>query len=76
MTNTTPIIIVDIPSDEYLRLPRRSYEFGKGDRRFSDRDRALKHAEAEAIRTGVRQVVRADVTVLGTPMHLVQAVGS
>ena len=62
---------------DYYRLPQRGYDFRKGDRRFSDIDRAIAHANEEARRTGVRQVVRIDP---GSPhflrLHLVQAVGS
>lgn len=69
-------VVLDLPVNDYLGLPRRSYDFNKGDRRFSDRDRAIEHANDKARATGVRQVVRPDSLVLGTPLFLVQAVGS
>lgn len=77
MTTTllSPIDLIDV---NVLKIPRRSYDFNKGDRRFYRRERALAHAELEAALTGVRQIVRLDVpaTDNGEPLFLVQAVGS
>lgn len=69
-------IVLDLPVNDYLGLPRRAYDFNKGDRRFSDLDKAIQHANDKASATGVRQVVRPDTLVLGTALFLVQAVGS
>jgi hypothetical protein len=77
MTITAPIIIND--TVDVHRLPRRSFDPAKGDRRFLDQERAIKHAEEEAVRTGVRQTVRPDSEVPGASgarFYLVQAVGS
>ena len=77
MTTIAPIIInrdVDI-----FAIPRRSFDPKKGDRRFLDQGDAIEHAEDEAIKTGVRQVVRIDSEVPGANAGrywLVQAVGS
>lgn len=60
-------------------LPRRSYDFNKGDRRFVDIDQAVNHANERALHTGVRQVIRKDSFepgAHGRPFYLVQAVGS
>lgn len=75
--STTSTIV--IPDDiDVAKVPTRSYDFAKGDRRFSDIEAAHKHADAEAIRTGVRQVVRKDPGsyTFGPTLYLVQAVGS
>lgn len=75
-TTTLPPILIDLDAQDYLRLPRRGFEFNKGDRRFRDQGRAIDHANETARTTGVRQIVRPDVEVLGEPMFVVQAVGS
>jgi len=74
MTNHTIVIPEDI---DVNTIPRRSYDFDKGDRRFHTLERALEHAEAEAGRTSVRQVVRTESAphFVGT-FYLVQAIGS
>lgn len=76
MPTLTPLVIpgeVDI-----YTVPRRSFDPAKGDRRFLNQLAAIGHAEDEARRTGVRQVVRADSEVPGgrSRFWLVQAVGS
>lgn len=76
MQTIASIVLAELEADAYLNLPRRSYDFDKGDRRFRTLTRAVDHADAEAIRTGVRQVVRPDVDSLGDRLYLVQAVGS
>ena len=70
-----PIVLDGI---DVLSLPRRPYDFNKGDRRFFDRDEAIEHAEHEAILTGVRQAIRLDGPAIEghDPLYLVQAVGS
>lgn len=78
MSHPSPIVLEDITPEDYLALPKRPYDFDKGDRRFSSLRRAADHAHEEAARTGIRQVVRKDSTpdfVEGT-FWLVQAVGS
>ena len=76
-TNLTTIVVGDdVTPTEFLALPRRGYDFQKGDRRFDSFKRAVDHANNEASRTGVRQVVRPDVDSLENPVYLVQAVGS
>jgi hypothetical protein len=76
MTNLATIIVQDVTNSEFLALPRRGYDFQKGDRRFDSFKRAVDHANDEASRTGVRQVVRPDVDSLENPVYLVQAIGS
>lgn len=76
---TTELRTIVIDDDVSVHdIPRRSYDFNRGDRRFYSQDSAISHANAEAVRTGVRQVVRLDGPALlgGTPLYLVQAVGS
>lgn len=72
--------VVVIPAGiDVHTLPRRSYDFNRGDRRFLDVERAVDHANEVALKTGVRQVVRADSRepgANGRPFYLVQAVGS
>lgn len=64
-------------TEDYLRLPQRGYDFRKGDRRFSDLERAIEHGNEEARRTGIRQVVRVDTGSYDfLKLYLVQAVGS
>jgi hypothetical protein len=75
---TLETIVLDNNVDSY-GIPRRSYDYDKGDRRFLDQWRAIEHANEEARRTGVRQVVRPDLAeVPGAKgrFYLVQAVGS
>lgn len=72
---------IEIPADvDVHSIPRRPYDYSKGDRRFFGRRRALEHANEEARRTGIRQVVRVDPTDLPgqhrAALFLVQAVGS
>lgn len=75
----TPAVLVfdESLTQDYMKLPQRGYDFNKGDRRFAEIERAIDHANAQALETGVRQVVRVDP---GSPhfqtLHLVQAVGS
>ena len=69
-----PIIIAD--DINVYEIPRRAYDFNKGDRRFFDFENAVRFATDEAVRTGIRQIVRLDVDVLGERPHLVQAIGS
>lgn len=76
LANHSPLVLDEI---DVLQIPKRSYDFNRGDRRFFDRDRAISHAEHEAILTGVRQVVRLDSPAIhgsGEKLYLVQAVGS
>lgn len=75
---TTLLSPIDLTDVNVLNIPRRSYDFNRGDRRFYRRERALEHAEYEALRTGIRQIVRVDrpATDHGEPLFLVQAVGS
>ena len=68
-------IFLDDSIDVYT-IPVRPYDFNKGDRRFNDLQRALDHAEQEAGRTSIRQVVRKDSSPTFTHLWLVQAVGS
>ncbi len=75
ITTLEPIDL-DVTVNDYLGQPLRSYCFNKGDRRFRDHEIALRHANSEASRTGIRQVVRPDVDSLGGALFLVQAVGS
>lgn len=70
----TPIIIAD--DVNVNEIPRRSYDFNKGDRRFFDFNNAVRFATDKAVETSVRQVVRLDVDVLGMQTYLVQAIGS
>ena len=74
--NKSPIVFDR--SVDVFEIPRRSFDPAKGDRRFVDQDRAVIHAEEEASRTGVRQVVRIDSEIPGGRgrFWLVQAVGS
>lgn len=78
MTPLTPpnVILDELDARTYLALPRRAYDFAQGDRRFRSLKKAADHADAEALRTGVRQVIRRDTDNLGEPLFLVQAVGS
>lgn len=78
VTETLETIVLDNNVDSY-GIPRRPYDFNKGDRRFLDQDRAIEHANEEARRTCVRQVVRPDAAeVPGGKgrFYLIQAVGS
>jgi hypothetical protein len=75
VTSTLAPIILSDDVNVY-DIPKRSYDFTKGDRRFFDFANAVRFATDEAVRTGIRQVVRLDVDVLGKRPHLVQAVGS
>lgn len=61
---------------DLFEIPRRSYDFNKGDRRFSTQERAIEHAEAKALETSVRQIVRADSSPHFIDLWVVQAVGS
>lgn len=70
------IILSRISPSDYLGLPRRPYDFNKGDRRFRSLKAAHDHADAVAAETSVRQVVRPDVDALGDGLYLVQAIGS
>jgi hypothetical protein len=72
------VVVIPEGVDVYT-LPRRPYDFNKGDRRFVDIDRAVDHANQEALNTGVRQAVRKDSRepgAFGRPFYLVQAIGS
>lgn len=74
--DTSPVDLIGV---DVLSLPQRAYDYNKGDRRFYDRDRAVEHANLEALLTGVRQVIRLDSPAIegsGAPLYLVQAVGS
>lgn len=78
---TSPVIILskDITPELLYDIPRRAYDFNRGDRRFHDQIEAIEHANAEALKTGVRQVVRVTAPALlggDEPLYLVQAVGS
>lgn len=76
-TTLEPIIVA--PGVDVFAIPRRGYDFNQGDRRFLDQQAAIDHANEEARRTGVRQVVRLDSRepgAYGRQFHLVQAVGS
>lgn len=75
---TDEVVVIPSSVDVY-DLPRRSYDFNRGDRRFVDIDQAVEHANETALRTGVRQVVRKDSRepgAHGRPFYLVQAIGS
>jgi hypothetical protein len=83
MTNTLikekPVTIHTIVFDEsidVLKIPQRSYDFNKGDRRFEGLETALAHAEKIAGLTGVRQIVRKDSPGDVAEWWLVQAIGS
>lgn len=74
--NLKPLILPD--EFNVFDIPRRGYDFNRGDRRFNDQRRAIAFAYVEATRTGVRQIIRRDSTpdfVEGT-FWLVQAIGS
>lgn len=74
-----PAKVLVFPTDLDMRdIPRRPYDFSRGDRRFFDQQDAIDHAHATATATGIRQIVRRDSPALlgGEPMFLVQAVGS
>lgn len=74
-----PTKVLVFPEDMTMAdIPRRDYDFNKGDRRFHDRQVAIDHALAEATATGIRQIVRPTSPALlgGAPLYLVQAVGS
>lgn len=73
---TTLETIVVADDIDISRVPRRGYDFNKGDRRFQTREAAITHADNEARRTGVRQVVRLDSTPHFVTLYVVQAVGS
>lgn len=73
MANLYPLIFLD---EDVLRIPQRPYEFDKGDRRFTSLMDAVSFANDEAVRTGVRQVVRLDSSPHFVTLHLVQAMGS
>lgn len=75
MTIVSPLIDIEGTSPG---VPTRSYDFDKGDRRFFEFERAIEHSEEEAIRTGVRQAIRRDLSDIpgGDKLYLVQAVGS
>lgn len=78
-TTALPTKVLVFPEDvDVAELPRRGYDFNKGDRRFHDQLDAIDHAHAEARATGVRQIVRPSSPALhgGAPLYLVQAVGS
>lgn len=70
------LVLTELTVNDFLGLPRRGYDFNKGDRRFTELKRAVDHADETARQTGIRQVVRIDGPVLGEVMYLVQAVGS
>lgn len=73
--NTEPII----PGDDidFFALPRRPYEFNRGDRRFTDREFAIEYAERVSGETGVRQMVLRQSAPHFVPgFWVVQAVGS
>lgn len=72
-----PTKVLVFPEDvDVSQIPRRAYDFNKGDRRFFDQQEAIDHAHSLASKTGVRQIVRQDVDVLGRHPYLVQAIGS
>lgn len=75
----TQNVIVFDRSVDVFEIPRRSFDPTKGDRRFIDLFAAARHAEDEALKTGVRQTVRSDSEVPGANgghFWLVQAIGS
>jgi len=74
VTDLRPIIVAE--DINVGQIPRRAYDFSKGDRRFFDIERAIDHANDEASRTGIRQVVRPDTEALGDTLFVVQAIGS
>jgi hypothetical protein len=78
MTATAlPTKVLVFPDDvDVSAIPRRSYDFNAGDRRFFDQQEAIDHAHSKASESGIRQIVRRDSDVLGKPVYLVQAVGS
>jgi hypothetical protein len=76
---TNPLAPIIIPADvDVYTIPRRPFDFRKGDRRFGELDEAVEHANEEARKTGVRQVIRTYVPFLhgGELTLIVQAVGS
>lgn len=77
-TNLEPLILENLDAQDFLTLPRRPYDFNRGDRRFGNLKRAVDHANDEAARTGIRQVVRKDnpPPFVEGIFWLVQAIGS
>lgn len=73
-----PTRVIVFPADvDVSQIPRRPYDFNRGDRRFFDQSAAIEHATATAKATGVRQIVRPDIRPLDKDrLFLVQAVGS
>lgn len=61
---------------DVLGIPQRSYDFDKGDRRFTVQAEAIQYANDEAVRTSVRRIVRVDSSPHFTKFYLVQAIGS
>lgn len=76
ITTEPGIVIADMSPRDFYSLPRRPYDYSRGDRRFGDLKRATDHAHKVASSTGVRQLVRPDTGTLGMTMFIVQAVGS
>lgn len=77
MSAATQTIVTTLESGiDFFTLPRRGYDFNAGDRRFADLFEAIEHADAEALRTGIRQCVRPDSSPDFVQLYLVQAVGS
>jgi hypothetical protein len=77
-TQVLETVLIADDVDVYT-IPRRSYDYSKGDRRFFDYSRAVEHANDEARSTGVRQCIRPDVAEVPGQRHrlwLVQAIGS
>lgn len=71
----TKIVIVGDEVDVF-QVPRRAYDFAKGDRRFTDRNQAIDHGIAEFDRTGVQQLVRRDSAPEFIDLFVVQTFGS
>lgn len=73
MSTHTILVHDDI---DLAEIPRRDYDFSRGDTRWSTQEKALEVAEAKALETGIRQTVRRSSSPHFTELWLVQAVGS
>lgn len=75
LNNPVLILPTEIPAGE---IPRRSYDFNKGDRRFLDQADAIEWSQTKAEETGIRRVVRVDSTpdFLDGPFFISQEIGS
>lgn len=67
-------VVVQDDVDVYT-IPRRAYDFDRGDRRFHSFENAVDHADRVASETAVRQCVRVDNSSF-EKLYLVQAIGS